>query len=172
MGGVKNEGRHIQEMQKLQQNFQEDMKAFQETYQRDKTEKEQTHQENKAKLEQSRETEKTSVKEKVSRLEETRNIIRDNIQKLECSNPPIPPNPQPNPQTVPDGFLCPITGEIMKDPVIDNEGISYEREAIKEWLRRGNTTSPITRQPLQLCDLRPNVDLRKSIEDWQKNRNL
>merc|ERR1712146_183221 len=154
------------------QKLQEEMKAFQETYQRDKTEKEQTHQENKAKLEQTRETEKTSVKEKVSRLEETRNIIRDNIQKLECSNPPIPPNPQPNPQTVPDGFLCPITGEIMKDPVIDNEGISYEREAIEEWLRRGNTTSPITRQPLQLCDLRPNVDLRKSIEDWQKNRNL
>jgi len=113
-------------------------------------------------------TEKTNLEEGRGRLEETRNIIRDNIQKLQCSNPP---NPQPNPQRVPDGFLCPITGEIMKDPVIDNQGISYEREAIEEWLRRGNTTSPF-QQPLQLCDLRPNVDLRKSIEDWQKNRNL
>ena len=118
------------------------------------------------------ETEKTNLEEGRGRLEGQRNVVRENILKLRCSNPPIPPNPQPNPQTVPDGFLCPITGEIMKDPVIDNEGISYEREAIKEWLRRGNTTSPITRQPLQLCDLRPNVDLRKSIEDWQKNRNL
>ena len=118
------------------------------------------------------ETEKTNLEEGRGRLEGQRNVVRENILKLRCSNPPFPPNPQPNPQTVPDGFLCPITGEIMKDPVIDNEGISYEREAIEEWLRRGNTTSPITRQPLQLCDLRPNVDLRKSIEDWQKNRNL
>merc|ERR1711988_1335731 len=124
--GVQNEGQHLQEMQRLQQNFQEgmqkreqdiqkkqeeiqkmqeEMKAFQETYQTNKTEKEQTHQENKAKLEQTRETEKTIVKERLSRLEGGLVIIRDNIQNLECSNPQNPqPNPQPNPQTVPDGF--------------------------------------------------------------------
>ena len=66
----------------------------------------------------------------------------------------------------PNEFLCPITREIMIDPVSDNEGISYEREEIEEWLRRGNTTSPSTRQPLQLSDLRPNIALRKLIEEW------
>jgi len=77
-----------------------------------------------------------------------------------------------NPQSSePDEYLCPITGEIMIDPVSDNEGISYEREAIEEWLRRGNTTSPSTKQLLKLSDLRPNIALRKLIEDWQ-SKNL
>ena len=56
----------------------------------------------------------------------------------------------------------------MKDPVSDNQGISYEREAVEEWLNRGHTTSPITKQPLQLSDLRPNIALRKLIEDWER----
>ena len=189
---IQNEGKHLQEMQKLQQNFQEgmqkreqdiqkkqeeiqkmqeEMEKFQQTYQKNKTEKEQAHQKNKMELQQTRETEKTSVKQRLTRLEEKQNIIRDNIQNLEYSNPQ---NPQPNPQMpVKDEFFCPITTEIMKDPVIDNEGISYEREAIEEWLRRGNTRSPCTKKTLQLSDLRPNIALRKSIEEWQQeNRNL
>ena len=88
--------------------------------------------------------------------------------------PPLPTtsSSSPNPQSSePDGFLCPITGEIMKDPVSDNEGISYERKEIEEWLKRGNKTSPITRQTLQLSDLRPNIALRKLIEEWQ-SKNL
>merc|ERR1711988_762003 len=169
--GMHKREQDIQKKQEEIQKMQEEMEAFQQTYQTNKTEKEQTHQENKAKLEHTRETEKTSVKQRLSRLEGGLVIIRGNIQNLECSNPQNPqPNPQPNPQTVPDGFSCPITGEIMKDPVIDNEGIPYEREAIEEWLRRGNTTSPSTQEPLQLNDLRPNFSLRKSIEDWQKNQ--
>ena len=76
-----------------------------------------------------------------------------------------------NPQlSEPDEFLCPITGVIMKDPVSDNQGISYEREAIETWLKRGNTTSPSTQQHLQLSDLRPNIALRKLIEDWQNQK--
>merc|ERR1712146_774280 len=163
----------IQKKQEEIQKMQEEMEEFQQTYQTNKTEKEQSHQENKKKLQQTRETEKKSVKQRLIRLEEKRNITRDNIQNLECSNSQNPqPNPQSSERTVPHEYFCPITGEIMKDPVSDNEGISYEREAIEEWLRRGNTTSPITRKPLQLCDLRPNVDLRKSIKQWQANRNL
>ncbi|KAA6371328.1 MAG: hypothetical protein EZS28_033145, partial [Streblomastix strix] len=44
-----------------------------------------------------------------------------------------------------EGFICPITQEIMVDPVIAEDGISYEREAIVDWLKV-NKTSPITRQ--------------------------
>jgi tetratricopeptide (TPR) repeat protein len=42
-------------------------------------------------------------------------------------------------------FTCPITHEIMKDPVIAKDGQTYERSAIKKWLVE-NDTSPITRQ--------------------------
>ena len=68
-------------------------------------------------------------------------------------------------ETVPAHFICPITCEVMKDPVIDNEGVSYERAAITEWLIKGNTTSPATQKPLSVADLRPNRALREAIEE-------
>jgi len=39
---------------------------------------------------------------------------------------------------------CPITGEIMVDPVLCADGHSYERFAIEEWFARGGNLSPIT----------------------------
>lgn len=50
---------------------------------------------------------------------------------------------------------CPITLEVMRDPVIDNEGNTYEREAILKWIHRKHT-SPITRAPLHESDLTVN----------------
>ena len=38
---------------------------------------------------------------------------------------------------------CPITLEVMRDPVMAADGHSYEREAILRWLR-GHRTSPLT----------------------------
>ena len=37
---------------------------------------------------------------------------------------------------IPDVLVCPITKELMKDPVITNGGQTYERKAIEEWMRR------------------------------------
>lgn len=31
-------------------------------------------------------------------------------------------------------FICPITGEMMDDPVITRTGQTYERKAIEDWL--------------------------------------
>ena len=66
-------------------------------------------------------------------------------------------------------FICPITLEVMEDPVVDNEGCSYERTAIEKWLLAGNSTSPKTKKKLVLSDLRPNVALRSMISDWKKS---
>tara|TARA_B110000259_G_scaffold41634_1_gene47916 strand:- start:2626 stop:4887 length:2262 start_codon:yes stop_codon:yes gene_type:complete len=52
-------------------------------------------------------------------------------------------------------FFCPITHNIMTNPYIDNEGNSYEYDAICKWLER-NSTSPITRNTLILSHLKPN----------------
>lgn len=61
-------------------------------------------------------------------------------------------------------FYCPITEEVMIDPVVDPEGNSYERAAIVEWLQhKGN--SPITRTPLRVDQLIPNRSLRNAIEE-------
>jgi len=66
-----------------------------------------------------------------------------------------------------EGFLCPITQEIMKDPVIDpHTGHSYERTAIESWIKKMGT-SPMTRLPLKMNHLIPNRSLRIAIEDIQ-----
>jgi hypothetical protein len=64
-------------------------------------------------------------------------------------------------------FMCPITHLIMNEPVIDNEGNSYEKEAISKWLLINNT-SPITRNHLRLSDLKPNRALKDIISNFNK----
>jgi hypothetical protein len=61
-------------------------------------------------------------------------------------------------------FLCPITGQVITDPVVDHEGNSYEKTAILEWLSR-NQTSPITRSPLLVHQLAPNRILKELLEE-------
>merc|ERR1712000_207650 len=65
---------------------------------------------------------------------------------------------------IPKEFICPLTLVILENPYVDNEGITYEYEAIKSWLKNNNT-SPISRGPLALGDLRPNLALKNLIED-------
>ena len=67
----------------------------------------------------------------------------------------------------PPSFLCPITDEIMVDPVICSDGHSYERSAIEDWLRC-HDRSPQTNAPLSNKDLTPNHALRNAIEEWNK----
>ena len=66
---------------------------------------------------------------------------------------------------IPNMFICPISHEIMKDPVVDPEGNSYERSAIEMWLST-NETSPVTRAPLISANLAPNRALRNAIEEY------
>jgi hypothetical protein len=66
-------------------------------------------------------------------------------------------------QTWPENFYCPLTSELMKDPVMDSEGNTFEREAIIAWLQK-NSTSPITKNPLSENDLMPNRALKETME--------
>ncbi|KAL4578324.1 hypothetical protein LXL04_014445 [Taraxacum kok-saghyz] len=68
---------------------------------------------------------------------------------------------------VPSFFICPISLEIMKDPVTLSTGITYDREAIEKWLHtRKNNTCPITKQHLTDLELTPNHTLRRLIQSW------
>ena len=72
---------------------------------------------------------------------------------------------------IPDEFYCPITFEIMKDPVIGPDGHTYEKLAIQTWLQTNNT-SPITRKPLHTNSLIPNIALKNVIETFLKANNV
>ncbi|NWH58565.1 WSDU1 protein, partial [Geococcyx californianus] len=67
---------------------------------------------------------------------------------------------------VPDEFLCPITRELMKDPVIAADGYSYEREAMENWLNNKRRSSPMTNLPLPSPLLTPNRTLKMAISRW------
>ncbi|XP_016463515.1 U-box domain-containing protein 21-like [Nicotiana tabacum] len=68
--------------------------------------------------------------------------------------------------TIPSHFLCPISLDLMKDPVTLCTGISYDRENIEKWIEAKNSTCPVTNQVLRNYDLIPNHTIRKMIQDW------
>ncbi|KAI3471244.1 hypothetical protein Pfo_027907 [Paulownia fortunei] len=68
-------------------------------------------------------------------------------------------------------FYCPITADVMEDPVETSSGHIFERAAIEKWLAEGNNFCPLTKTPLSKLALKPNKTLRQSIEEW-KNRNI
>ncbi|KAF0934614.1 hypothetical protein E2562_025696 [Oryza meyeriana var. granulata] len=70
----------------------------------------------------------------------------------------------------PSYFLCPILKEVMRDPQIAGDGFSYEAEAIREWLRSGRDTSPMTNLKLPRRELVPNHPLREAIHEWRLRR--
>lgn len=76
---------------------------------------------------------------------------------------------QPPETIAPDRFVCPLTLEIMRDPVMSRYGQSFERRAIMQWLAVGNVTCPLTRQRLRLSDLISNPALRVEIRKWQRD---
>jgi len=59
---------------------------------------------------------------------------------------------------------CPITQEIMEDPVVCADGHSYERSAITQWLL-SRDTSPCTNTPLAHRNVVPNYALRNLIAE-------
>ncbi|GLJ55815.1 hypothetical protein SUGI_1198320 [Cryptomeria japonica] len=68
---------------------------------------------------------------------------------------------------IPSYFLCPISMQLMKDPVTLYTGASYDRHSIEEWMfTLGNNTCPLTKQPLHNTDLTPNHTLRRLIQQW------
>lgn len=68
---------------------------------------------------------------------------------------------------IPNFFLCPISLEIMKDPVILSTGITYDRMSIEKWIFSGkNDTCPVTKQKLGDAELTPNHTLRRLIQSW------
>ena len=70
--------------------------------------------------------------------------------------------------TPPKHFLCPISQDVMKDPVLTTAFQTYERESIEKWFALGHRSDPMTGQRLGSTALRPNAPLRDAINEWQK----
>ncbi|KAL0398427.1 UNVERIFIED_CONTAM: U-box domain-containing protein 17 [Sesamum radiatum] len=68
--------------------------------------------------------------------------------------------------TIPKDFCCPISLDLMQDPVIVSTGQTYERASIARWMEEGYSTCPKTGQMLVHSKLVPNRALRNLIQQW------
>ncbi|KAH0732930.1 hypothetical protein KY290_003778 [Solanum tuberosum] len=76
-------------------------------------------------------------------------------QSQSCTTVPIPPD-----------FCCPLSLELMTDPVIVASGQTYERAFIRRWIDLGLTVCPKTRQTLGHTNLIPNYTVKALIANW------
>jgi len=88
------------------------------------------------------------------------------VAATEGGSPSVAEAPAPREEEPPADFICPITTELMSDPVMAADGHSYERTAIERWLAT-KSTSPLTGAELEHGILIPNHNLRRQIREWQ-----
>ncbi|CAF0932013.1 unnamed protein product [Didymodactylos carnosus] len=74
-------------------------------------------------------------------------------------------------QIVNTALTCPITGELFRDPVMADDGHTYDRKAITRWLRE-NKTSPITREHIELATLRTNYTVKRLVDNYRIENKL
>lgn len=55
--------------------------------------------------------------------------------QLVCSQEQQPQQPQQQRRVPPDAFLCPISHELMTEPVVASDGHTYQRQAIVQWIQ-------------------------------------
>jgi large subunit ribosomal protein L40e len=67
--------------------------------------------------------------------------------------------------SIPEEYICPVSMEIMDDPVICEDGYTYERMSI---VNLRNSISPLTREPINKKNLMSNRNLANAIERFKK----
>ena len=91
------------------------------------------------------------------------NMLLSNWPHMRASNTPTPQFTD----TIIQSITCPITQEVMHEPMQAPDGHTYEKSAIIEWLGR-NPISPQTRQPMQVNQLKVNASLRFLCDEYHK----
>ncbi|KAK9707543.1 hypothetical protein RND81_07G204100 [Saponaria officinalis] len=66
----------------------------------------------------------------------------------------------------PEELRCPISLQLMFDPVIIASGQTYERACIEKWFNDGHNTCPKTQQQLSHICLTPNYCVKGLIASW------
>jgi hypothetical protein len=66
----------------------------------------------------------------------------------------------------PEEFRCPISLQLMSDPVIICSGQTYERACIEKWFEEGHDTCPKTQQKLTHLNVTPNYCVKALIMSW------
>jgi hypothetical protein len=76
-----------------------------------------------------------------------------------------------------EAFICPLSKQVMQDPVSLENGQTFERSAITQWFQEQERSKkgggggegprcPVTGELLSSASLRPSNALRSAIEEW------
>ena len=101
-------------------------------------------------------------KEETKNEESKNNDTTVPIEQNKHKPPPIP-TPVKVPADLEERLCCPISLEIMNDPVVTPYGHTFERKNIEEYITN-HGICPITRAPLKLGTLAPNYTVRDVLE--------
>ncbi|GMI72897.1 plant U-box 17, ARABIDOPSIS THALIANA PLANT U-BOX 17 [Hibiscus trionum] len=74
--------------------------------------------------------------------------------------------------SIPKDFCCPISLDLMTNPVIISTGQTYDRSSIVRWMEEGHCTCPKTGQMLNHTRLVPNRALKNLIMQWCTAHNV
>ena len=66
----------------------------------------------------------------------------------------------------PEELRCPISLQLMSDPVIIASGQTYERVCVEKWFSDGHNTCPKTQQKLPHLSLTPNYCVKGLVASW------
>ncbi|KAI9118991.1 hypothetical protein K1719_009666 [Acacia pycnantha] len=111
------------------------------------------------------------VKKMKAELDEINTIVglvcslRDYVIKFEC--PEVKSG-----ISIPSYFICPLSLELMVDPVIVASGQTYDRMSIQKWLDHGLTVCPRTHQRLAHTNLIPNYTVKAMVANWCEENNV
>jgi U-box domain len=72
----------------------------------------------------------------------------------------------------PEGLQCPISLDLMTDPVAVSSGQTYDRSSIKKWIKSGCHTCPVTGKMLVSTDLIPNLAIWRLVEKYCHRNNI
>eukprot|EP00210_Caulerpa_lentillifera_P002053 g1968.t1 len=84
----------------------------------------------------------------------------------------VGPSSEISAPVAPSSYYCPISMEIMVEPVMIATGQTYEKACIEKWLSQGHRTCPVTGQRLRHLELNPNLALRSAIQEWAEGNNV
>ncbi|RCV17255.1 hypothetical protein SETIT_3G205500v2 [Setaria italica] len=76
------------------------------------------------------------------------------------------------PPSPPLDFRCPVSLELMSDPVVASSGQTYDRDSIARWFGSGKSTCPKTGQVLTNLELVPNKALKNLIARWCRENGI
>ncbi|KAL8526499.1 hypothetical protein ACS0TY_015630 [Phlomoides rotata] len=73
---------------------------------------------------------------------------------------------------IPADFRCPISLDLIRDPVVVSTGQTYDRSSIILWIESGHATCPKTGQTLTHTQLIPNLSLKNLIALWCREQRI